>query len=142
MTVDVRLGLLRDRVIEGGIEFQVLRGRDGWRQIVNPRGGGGRVRYDGWRDVLTIESPQGSLRIQFRWRHTTFSWRGRTYRIVPSLSGMTIFREDDPVVKARLTWSGVRLETVDPEFGGIAQELALGLGYRAMTMAVATAAAV
>lgn len=135
------MGLYRDRVTDGEREYEVRRGRGGWRHVADPRGGGGRVRYDGWRDILTIESPHGSLRIQFRWRHTTFSWRGQTYRIVPSLwSGETIFRGDQPVVKVRFTWRGIRLESIDPEFQDIARELALGLCHRAMTMAVVTAA--
>ena len=57
--VEVRIGLLRDRVIEGPIEHDVRRGRDGWRYVGDGRGG--RVRYDGWRDVLHIESPAGTF---------------------------------------------------------------------------------
>lgn len=135
------MGLLRDRVTDGEREFEVRRGRGGWRHVADPRGGGGRVRYDGWRDILTIELPPGSLRIQFRWRHTTFSWRGRrTGACLRSGAGETIFRGDQPVVKVRFTWSGIRLESIDPEFQDIARELALGLCHRAMTMVVVTAA--
>jgi hypothetical protein len=140
MTIEVRMGLLRDRVIHGGNEFEVRRGRDGWRHIVDPHGIGGRVRYDGWRDILAIESTRGSLQIRFRWRHTAFSWQGQTYRIGVSVSGHTIFRGDRPVAKARHRWSGVRFEFDDPELEPVARELALGLGHRATAMAIAVSA--
>lgn len=140
MAVEVRMGLVRDRVIEDGKEFEVRRGRDGWRHIVDPLGRGGRIHYDGWRDVLTIESPHGSLRIRFRWRHTTFSWRGQMYRIAASGSGHTIFRGDHIVARAKYTWSGVRFEHDGRDLEPVARELALGLGHRTTALALAVAA--
>jgi len=138
--VEVRIGLLRDRVIEGPIEHDVRRGRDGWRYVGDGRGG--RVRYDGWRDVLHIESPAGTVRIRFRWRNTTFMWRGRTYRIQPSAWGrVTILDGNRPVVQGRLTLSGIRLDSVDPEFRDIERELAFGLAQRATTIAMVVAVA-
>lgn len=140
VAVEARLGFFRDRIVDGRTEFEVRREPNGWRSITDPRGGGGRVRYSGWRDVVTIESPHGSLRIQFRWWRTTFTWRGQVYRIQSTWSGETILRGDQPVVKARSSWRGVRLESLDPEFRDIERELALGLGYRIMAMAVALGA--
>src|SRR2546422_5948584 len=74
--VESKLGILRDRVLVGGREIAVHRGRHGWRLVAGARGGLGRVQYDGWRDRLTIQSPSGSLEIRFRWRNTMFPWRG------------------------------------------------------------------
>src|SRR2546426_2596435 len=74
--VESKLGILRDRVLVGGREIAVRRGRHGWRLVVGARGGVGRVQYDGWWDRLTIQSPFGSLEIRFQWRNTTFPWRG------------------------------------------------------------------
>src|SRR3989442_12633623 len=77
--VESKLGILRDRVLVGGREIAVHRGRHGWRLVAAARGGLGRVQYDGWRDRLTIQSPSGSLEIRFRWRNPMFPWRGRGY---------------------------------------------------------------
>src|SRR2546429_9386155 len=74
--VESKLGILRDRVLVGGREIAVHRGRHGWRLVAGARGGLGRVQYDGWRDRLTIQSPSGSLEIRFRSRNTMFPWRG------------------------------------------------------------------
>src|SRR3989442_14446242 len=74
--VESKLGILRDRVLVGGREIAVRRGRHGWRLVVGARGGGGRVQYDGWWDRLTIHSPSGSLDIRFQLRNTTFPWAG------------------------------------------------------------------
>src|SRR2546426_4884269 len=46
--VESKLGILRDRVLVGGREIAVRRGRHGWRLVVGARGGVGRVQYDGW----------------------------------------------------------------------------------------------
>src|SRR3989442_6144818 len=73
--VESKLGILRDRVLVGGREIAVHRGRHGWRLVAGARGGLGRVQYDGWRGRLTIQSPSGSLEIRFRWRNTMFPWR-------------------------------------------------------------------
>src|SRR2546430_10719649 len=78
--VESKLGILRDRVLVGGREIAVHRGRHGWRLVAAARGGLGRVQYDGWRDRLTIQSPSGSLEIRFRWRNTMFPWRGGGFR--------------------------------------------------------------
>src|SRR2546422_11596927 len=78
--VESKLGILRDRVLVGGREIAVHRGRHGWRLVAGARGGLGRIQYDGWRDRLTIQSPSGSLEIRFRWRNTMFPWRGGGYR--------------------------------------------------------------
>jgi len=43
------------------------------------------------------------------------------------------------VVEARLTWSGIRLESLDPEFRPIERELALGLAQRSLAWAMAIA---
>ena len=134
------MGILRDRLLADRREFPIIRGREGWRHVVDAGGLGGRVRYDGWRDVIEIESPVGSLRIRFRWRRTTFTWRGRTYT-VPSMgwSRVTILEQGRPVVEGRLTLSGIRLEALDPEFLPIERELAIGLAQRSLAWAMTIA---
>src|SRR3989442_3971006 len=63
--VESKLGILRDRVLVGGREIAVRRGRHGWRLVAAGRGGVGRVQYDAWRDRLTIQSPAGCVGIRF-----------------------------------------------------------------------------
>lgn len=141
MTVDVRLGLLRDRVFVGGAEFPVRRSRGGWREVVDPAGMG-RVRYDGWRDRIQIESPAGSLLIPFRWRSTSFTWQGRTYRIASAFwSRLRIFDGEREVARGKVTLGGFRFEFVVPELRAIERELAIGLGLRAQTFAAVMAVA-
>ena len=136
MWVESKIGLLHDRVFVDEEEYEVLRGRRGWRVIIDTRAAAGRVRYDSLRDRLSIESPLGPLEIRFRWRGTTFGWRGRTYRVGSMVwNRLTIFEGDRPVLDGKMTWSGVRFETIDPEFREIARELAVGLGLRAMAIA-------
>jgi hypothetical protein len=131
VTVDARIGLFRDRVIVSGLEFPVRRVRGGWREVVDPSGSS-RVRYDGWRDRLLIDAPSGSLVLKFRWRNTTFPWRGRTYRIDSGFWGrVRIFGGDREAAGGRFTLSGFRLEFVAPELHPIERELAIGLGLRA-----------
>jgi hypothetical protein len=138
VTVEVRMGILRDRLVVDRGEYGILRGRGGWRQVVDPQGGRGRVRYNSWRDRIEIESPAGSLQIRFRWRNTTFSWRGRAYRVTPTgWSRVTIMDGSRPVVEARYTLSGIRLEALDPEFRLIERELAIGFAQRAIAWAMA-----
>ncbi len=136
--VESKLGILRDRVLVGGREIAVQRGRHGWRYVAGARGGVGRVQYDGWRDRLSIQSPYGSLGIRFRWRHTTFAWRGRIYRVGSMLGNrVTLFLGHQPVAVGKITWGGVRFEMMDPEFHDIERELALGFGLRAQAIATA-----
>jgi len=138
--VESKLGILRDRVLVGGREFAVQRGRHGWRYVPGSREGIGRVRYDGWRDRLSIQSPIGSIEIRFRWRHTTFAWRGRVYRVGSMLGNrVTLFLGDRPVAVGKITWSGVRFEVMDPELCDIERELAVGFGLRAQAIAMAVA---
>ena len=139
--VESRLGILRDRVLVGGREIAVLRGRHRWRLVAGAGGGVGRVQYDGWRDRLTIQSPHGSVEIRFRWRHTTFPWRGHIYRVGSMLGNrVTLFRGTEPAAVGKITWGGVRFEMMDPEFHDIERELALGFGLRAQAIAVAVIA--
>ena len=138
MSVEARFGLLHDRVFADGTEYEVRRGRHGFHLIVDPDGAAGRVHYDGWRDRLSIDSPHGSLEIRFRWRHTTFPWRGRVYRVGSTLgSRVRVFEGDRRVLEGKETWSGIRFDVVSPEFRDIARELAVGFGFR--TQAFATA---
>src|SRR2546425_11045946 len=44
----VEAGHPRDRVLVGGREIAVRRGRHGWRLVAAGRGGVGRVQYDAW----------------------------------------------------------------------------------------------
>ena len=141
--VESKLGILRDRVLVGGREIAVRRGRHGWRLVAGAGGGVGRVQYDGWRDRLTIQSLYGSVEIRFRWRNTTFPWRGRIYRVGSMLGNrVTVFRGTEPVAVGKITWGGVRFELMDPEFHEIERELALGFGLRAQAIAVAAIAGV
>jgi len=141
--VESKLGILRDRVLACGREIAVRRGRHGWRLVAGARGGVGRVQYDGWRDRLTIQSPYGSLEIRFRWRNTTFPWRGQIYRVGSMLGNrVNLFRSGEPVAVGKITWGGVRFEMMDPEFHDIERELALGFGLRAQAIAVAVIAGV
>src|SRR2546426_12214396 len=95
--VESKLGILRDRVLVGGREIAVHRGRHGRRLVAGARGGLGRVQYDGWRDRLTIQSPSGSLEIRFRWRNTMFPWRGAVYPPGPPLCKRgALFRGGEP----------------------------------------------
>jgi len=141
--VESKLGILRDRVLVGGREIAVRRGRHGWRLVAGAGGGIGRVQYDGWRDRLTIQSPQGSVEIRFRWRHTTFPWRGHIYRVGSMLGNrVTLFRGTEPAAVGKITWGGVRFEMMDADFHDIERELALGFGLRAQAIAVAAIAGV
>ena len=138
MSVEARFGLLHDRVFADGTEYEVRRGRHGFHLIVDPDGAAGRVHYDGWRDRLSIDSPHGSLEIRFRWRHTTFPWRGRVYRVGSTLgSRVRVFEGDRRVLEGKETWSGIRFDVISPEFRDIAREIAVGFGLR--TQAFATA---
>ncbi|HKW42896.1 MAG TPA: hypothetical protein VJP06_01800 [Thermoplasmata archaeon] len=136
MVVEARLGLFRSFVFTDGVPEGIRRGRSGWLYVVGLPGGSGRVRYDGWRDRVEIESAAGGLEIRFRWRNTTFFWQGRTYRFVPSVWGrLAILDETVPVVEGHTTWSGVWLEQVGPAFRAIQRELAVGLAKRAQAFA-------
>src|SRR5439155_293815 len=107
--VEAKIGLLRDRVIVDEREYEVLRGRRGWRAIVDPRGPAGRVRYDGLRDRISIDSVHGVLEIRFRWRHTAFAWRGRMYRVGSmAWNRLTIWDGDRPALEGKMTWGGLR----------------------------------
>src|SRR2546426_882479 len=104
--------MLRDRVIVDEREYQVLRGRRGWRAIVDPRGPAGRVRYDGLRDRISIDSVHGVLEIRFRWRHTTFAWRGRMYRVGSmAWNRFTIWDGDRPALEGKIDRKSTRLNS-------------------------------
>src|SRR2546426_1741047 len=129
--VESKLGILRDRVLVGGREIAVHRGRHGWRLVAAARGGLGRVQYDGWRDRLTIQSPSGSLEIRFRWRNTMFPWRGRVYRVGSMLgSRVSLFPGGGPGAGGKVTWGGVRVGMMEPGFHDIQPERAVGVGLR------------
>src|SRR2546426_9911377 len=113
--VESKLGILRDRVLVGGREIAVHRGRHGWRLVAGARGGLGRVQYDGWRDRLTIQSPSGSLEIRFRWRNTMFPWRGRGYPGRSMLGNRgTLFRGGGAGGLGQITWGGGRVQMREP----------------------------
>src|SRR2546427_10052260 len=113
--VESKLGILRDRVLVGGREIAVHRGRHGWRLVAVARGGVGRVQYDGWRDRLPIPSPSGSLEIRFRWRNTTFPWRGRIYHRGAMLGNRgAVFRGRETVPVGQITRGGGPVGVIDP----------------------------
>ena len=145
VTVEARIGILRDRLVVEGVEYPVRREGGGWVSLP-PIGSqpGGRVRYDAFRDRIRIESPGGTALIAFRWRGTAFSFAGQQYRVGPMAWGhIMISRGDRPVLTGRVTMSGVRLGYVAPELVSIANGLAVGLAYRAVAiwLAMGTAAA-
>ena len=141
--LEAKIGILRDRLVVEGEEYPLRREGDGW--ITVPRIGsrpGGRVRYEALRDRIRVEGPAGSTVVPFHLRHTTFTFRGRTYRFGPMAWGhVMVSRGDQPVLTGRLTMSGVRLGFVAPELGPIADELAVGLAYRAVTIWLLASAA-
>lgn len=89
--------------------------------------------YSPFSDRLRIETPEGPLEVRFRWRRTTFVWRGRTYRVRSILWGDVRIEEGDRIVlHGKTTWSGVRFNRVAPELEPVAQELALGFAFRVL----------
>lgn len=141
VTLEARIGILRDRLVVEGVEYPLRREGGGW--ITVPTVGsrpGGRVRYDALRDRIRIEGPAGSAMIPFRLRRTTFSFGGHTYRLGPMAWGhVMVSREERPVMTGRLTTSGVRLGYVAPELQAIADPLVVGLAYRAIAIWIAAA---
>ncbi len=134
MTLEAKVGILKDRIAVGSSEYVL--GRDGgW--VTLPKMGvfpGGRVRYDALRDRIHIEGAGGPLEIRFRWRHTQFTWKGRQYVVGPLAWGhVMVSREERPLATGRVTLNGVRLGYVAPELEPIAPPLAIGLAYRAIT---------
>lgn len=145
VTLEAKVGILRDRLVVEGVEYPLRREGDGWITVppVGARSGG-RVRYEALRDRIRIESPVESVLIPFHWRHTSFTFAGHTYRLGPMAWGhVMVTRSERPVVTGRVTMSGVRLGYVAPELEPIASELAVGLAYRAISiwLAAGTAAA-
>ncbi len=143
--LEVKIGIRKDRLVVEGAEHPLRREGGGWITVptIGPRPSG-RVRYDALRDRIRIEASSGSTMIPFHWRHTTFAFGGRTYRVGPLAWGhVMVSRDERPVLTGRVTLSGVRLGYVAPELEPIAPELAVGLAYRAITiwLAAGTAAA-
>ncbi len=143
MVLEAKLGFLRDRLFVEGKEVPLRRESGGWTYVPGDAPGeGGRVRYDGLRDRIRVESPHGNVDIRFRWRQTSFLWRGRRYRLGPMVWGhVTVFEGDRPAATGRLTLSGIRLGYVSPELEPIARELVIGLARRVMTIWMASSVA-
>ncbi len=143
VALEAKIGILKDRLVVEGAEYPLRREGGGW--ITVPTVGsrrGGRVRYDALRDRIRIETPSDAALIPFHWRHTTFAFRGHTYRVGPMAWGhVMVSREERPVVTGRVTLSGVRLGYVAPELEPIARELAVGLAYRAISLWLASGTA-
>ena len=137
VVIEAKVGLRKDRLSVDGKEVPLHRERGGWTSVPGSRdSGGGRVRYDAIRDRIVLEGSHGRVDIQFRWRHTTFVWRGRNYRLGPMVWGHVMVTEGErPVATGRLTLSGVRLGYVAPELEPIARELVVGLAYRCIAFA-------
>ena len=108
MAVEAKVGWFRHRVIAEGVEYPVVSGPRVWLSVVDSRGGATRVRYDGLRDRIHIEGPDGSLEIRFRsLRNTTFEWRGHVYRIASiSSGGITIYEDERVAAEGKPAWSG------------------------------------
>ncbi len=143
VALEAKVGILRDRLVVEGVEYPLRREGNGW--ITVPSIGhesGGRVRYEALRDRIRIETPAANVLVPFHWRHTNFAYRGRRYRLGPMVWGHVMVAEAErPVVTGRVTMSGVRLGYVAPELEPIAQELAIGLAYRAITIWLAASTA-
>ncbi len=143
VALEAKIGILRDRLVVEGVEYPLRREGDGW--VTVPAVGtspGGRVRYQAVRDRVSIQGPAGSVVIPFHWRHTTFTFGGRTYRFGPMTWGhVMVLQEDRPVLTGRVTMSGVRFGYVSPELEPIAHALAVGLAFRMVTIWVAASAA-
>lgn len=136
VTLEARIGILKDRLLEEGVEYPIRREGGGWVSVpsigAHP---GGRVRYDAFRDRIRIESFAGSTLVPFRWRGTNFTFGGQKYRIGPMAWGhVMVSCGERPVVTGRVTMSGVRLGYVAQELDPIARELAVGLAYRAIAI--------
>lgn len=136
MAVEAKIGWFRHRVIAEDVEYPVVSGRRGWLSVVDSRGGATRVRYDMLRDRIHIEGPDGSLEIRFRWRNTTFEWRGHVYRIASMASGrVTIYEDERVAAEGKLTSSGRWVfEIFSPTLRSIERELVLGLAMRPSMM--------
>jgi hypothetical protein len=142
VAIEATVGFLTDRLVVDGVEHSLRRERGGWIPVpIDAEGGGGRVRYDGLRDRVIVESPHGRVDIQFRFRRTTFTWSGRQYGVGPMVWGHLMITEGErPAATGRLTLSGVRIGYVAPELRPIASELAVGLAHRAVTIYMAASA--
>jgi hypothetical protein len=143
VTLEARIGILKDRLVVEGVEYPIRREGGGWVSV--PSMGSrpsGRVHYDALRDRIRIESSLGSTVIPFRWRGTNFNFGGQRYRIGPMAWGhVMVSRGDRPMATGRVTMHGVRLGFIAPELDPIAKELAIGLAFRAIAiwLAVGTA---
>lgn len=143
VALEAKVGILRDRLVVEGVEYPLRREGNGWITVpsIGARSGG-RVRYEALRDRIRIETPMGNVLVPFHWRRTSFTYGGRRYRLGPMVWGHVMVSEAErPVVTGRVTMSGVRLGYVAPEIEPIAQELAIGLAYRAITIWLAAGTA-
>ncbi len=136
VTLEARIGILRDRLVVEGAEYPIRREGGGWVSVPSTdRVPPGRVRYDALHDRIRIESPAGVTMVPFRWRGTSFAFGGQRYRIGPMAWGhVMVSRGDRPVATGRVTMHGVRLGFIAPELNPIATELAIGLAFRAVAM--------
>lgn len=133
MPYEVRSGFRRDRIVESGIEWPVVRERGGWHRVpIGPGGGEARVRYDIWRDRIEVRFPAERIDVRFGWARGSFEWDGRRYRVRTSLGGRVEIESAEGVVfRARHTLSGLRVDDVSTAIERIARPLAFGLHHRA-----------
>lgn len=136
MALEARIGILKDRLVVEGVEYPIRREGGGWVSVpsVGSRPSG-RVRYDAFRDRIRIESSAGTTVVPFRWRGTDFMLGGRRYRIGPMAWGhVMVSRGERTVATGRVTVHGVRLGFIAPELDPIANQLAVGLAFRAIAI--------
>ncbi len=143
VALEAKVGILRDRLVVEGVEYPLRREGGGWITVPTVGGRtGGRVRYEALRDRIRIEGTSGNVLVGFHWRHSRFSYAGKTYRVGPMVWGHIMVSERErPVATGRVTLNGVRLGYVAPELEPIADELAVGLAYRAITIWLAASTA-
>ncbi len=139
MVIEARLGLFRDRILVDGEDAPLRRERGGWTSVPGDASRArGRVRYDGLRDRIRIEHPQGSVDLRFIGSRTTFAWQRRRYHVTSNPGGHIAITEGErPAATGRFTASGMRLGYVSPELAPIARELVIGLSRRALAVWVA-----
>ena len=137
MGFEVRMGLLRDRIRESGVDRPIRVERHGWHSVpIGSSPEDAMVHYDGWRDRIEIRHPDGSVLVRFGWVRGRFAWDGRAYEVHTTPGGrVEIGSSEGPALRARHTLWGLRTEHVAPAVERIARPLLFGLALRHQAVA-------